>query len=313
MRPYSAAEIRGTYATLLLPIRNDESIDYGLLRAQLEYFAGAGVDGVYSNGTAGEFYTLSEDEFVDVNQMLAETCERVGLPFQVGAAFPTAQLALQRVRRAAEFQPSAIQVTLPDWYPPTLEESIGFLGRIAEAADGVPLVLYNPPHAKKVLRPVELKTACDRIATLVGLKTGAGDDAWYEAMQPVMQKISVFVPGHTLASGFARGARGAYSNVACLQPKGAARWNRLMETDLNQALGIERQIQTFMTNRVLPFRESKGRSNMALDKLLAWTGNWAEIGMKLRWPYLGIDPSDAAELRAQARLEIPFLFEHELP
>ena len=309
MRAFSSAEIRGTYATLLLPICEDESIDYGLLKAQLQYLVSSGVDGIYSNGTAGEFYTLSEDEFIDVNQLLSDTCEKAGLPFQVGAAFPTAQLALQRVKRAAEFRPSAIQVILPDWYPPTLDESIKFLERVGEAADGVPLVLYNPPHAKKILNPAELKIACDRIPTLVGLKTGAGDDAWYEAMKPVMQLISVFVPGHTLASGFTRGAKGAYSNVACLQPRGAARWNGLMETNLNHALEVEKQIQTFMTNRVLPFRENKGRSNMALDKLLAWTGDWAQIGMKLRWPYIGIDPSDVTELRAQVRQEISFLFE----
>src|ERR1700759_4685529 len=105
MLPFSSTEIRGTYATLLLPICEDESIDYGLLTTQLEYFVAAGVDGVYSNGTAGEFYSLNEEEFVSVNQQLSETCERAGLPFQIGAGFPTAQLALQRVRRAAEFKP----------------------------------------------------------------------------------------------------------------------------------------------------------------------------------------------------------------
>jgi len=309
MRPYSALEIRGTYATMLLPVRMDESIDYGLLRAQLQYFVASGVDGVYSNGTAGEFYTLTEDEFMKVNRLLAEVCETVGLPFQVGAAFPTAQLALQRVQRAVEFKPSAVQVILPDWYPPTLQESIAFLERVEEVARGTPLVLYNPPHAKKVLHPTEISILSGRISSLVGLKTGAGDEAWYDAMQPVMQHISVFVPGHLLATGFARGARGAYSNVACLQPRGAVRWSRLMETNLPQALTIEKQIQSFMTNRILPFRDKHGRSNMALDKLLAWTGNWSEIGMRLRWPYIGIEPVDAAELRAQARQEIPFLFE----
>jgi dihydrodipicolinate synthase/N-acetylneuraminate lyase len=309
MRPFSATEIRGSYATLLLPIREDESIDYSILNDQLQYLVAADVDGIYSNGTAGEFYSLSEIEFVDVNQLLTETCEKARLPFQISAAFPTAQLALQRARRAAEFKPSAIQVILPDWYPPTLDEAIEFLKRAEEVTDGVPLVLYNPPHAKKVLNPAELKTVCDRVTGLVGLKTGAGDAAWYEAMQPVIQRISVFVPGHTLASGLALGASGSYSNVSCLQPRGAARWNRLIENNLTNALEVEKQIQTFMTNRVLPFRESKGRSNMALDKLLAWIGDWAPIGMKLRWPYIGIDAREVTELRAQARQEIPFLFE----
>ena len=310
MRPYSAPEIRGTYATLLLPIREDDSIDFGLLRAQLECFIEAEVDGVYSNGTAGEFYTETEGEFVAVNQLLAELCESAAIPFQVGASFPTAQLSLQRIRRAADFCPAAIQVVLPDWWPPTLDESLNFLGRAAEAARGVPLVLYNPPHAKRVLTPQEFAKVCERIPAVVGIKTGAGGSDWYDEMQPLMrQRLSVFVPGHTLATGFARGAAGAYSNVACLQPRGAVRWNRLMETDLTEALEQEKQIQHFMTDAILPFREKQGRSNMALDKVLAWIGNWMEMGTRLRWPYLGITPSEAQGLRERARNEMPFLFE----
>jgi 4-hydroxy-tetrahydrodipicolinate synthase len=309
MRPYTSTEIRGTYSTLLLPIQADESIDFGLLQEQLQTIVSAGVDGVYSNGTAGEFYSLSEEEFVQVNQLLAETCEKAHLPFQVGAAFPSPQLALQRIKRAAEFRPSAIQVILPDWYPPALAESILFLERASDAADGVPLVLYNPPHAKRVLCPQEIATLCDRTSSLVGLKTGAGDDEWYQAMKPLMKRISVFVPGHSLATAYPRGAAGSYSNVACLQPRGAARWRRLMDGDLDQAVQIEQQIQGFMGRWILPFREKHGHSNMALDKLLAWVGGWSNIGTRLRWPYLGIDVSDLSWLRLKAREEIPFLFE----
>ncbi len=308
MRPYSAAEIRGTYATLLLPIRDDESIDYGLLEEQLQYFVSAGVDGIYSNGTAGEFYSLTEDEFIKVNELLAAICEKTGLPFQIGAAFPTAQLALQRIKRAAEFHPSAIQVTLPDWYPPTVAEAILFLERAAETACNIPLVLYNPPHAKKVLSPDEFAIVCERVPSLVGIKTGAGGDDWYQAMEPLFSRISIFVPGHALATGYSHGATGSYSNVACLQPYGATRWNRLMEKDIERALEIERQIQGFMNRWILPFREKKGHSNMALDKLLAWVGGWSKTGMRLRWPYLSIEESEVTELRACARQEIPFLW-----
>ena len=310
MRPYAAPEIRGTYATLLLPILEDDSIDFGLLRAQLEYFVGAKVDGVYSNGTAGEFYTESETEFMQVNQLLAEACERAAIPFQVGASFPAAQLSLQRIKRAAEFRPSAIQIILPDWWPPTLEEALSFLERAAEAAGEFPLILYNPPHAKRVLTPQEFAVIYERIPAVVGIKTGAGGNDWYSAMQPLMQqRFSVFVPGHTLATGFSRGAGGAYSNVACLQPRGAVRWNRLMERNLEEALAQERHIQSFMTEAILPFREKQGRSNMALDKILAWTGNWLEMPTRLRWPYIGITPAEASGLRERARQELPFLFE----
>lgn len=308
MRPFTAREIRGTYATVLLPITADDRIDFDLLADELGAIAASGVDGVYSNGTAGEFYSLSEDEFTRINALVAQTSEAAGLPFQLGASFPTPQLALERIRSAAGLQPSAIQIILPDWYPPTLDESIAFLDRAAEAANGTPLILYNPPHAKRVLTPEELLTVCERIPALVGFKLGAGDDAWYARMAPVLARASVFVPGHALATGYRHGAAGSYSNVACLQPRGATRWNRLMETDLEEALLQERAIQSFMTRHILPFRESRGHSNMALDKLLAAIGNWACIGTRLRWPYRGVDDVPAAALRAVAGRELPFLF-----
>jgi dihydrodipicolinate synthase/N-acetylneuraminate lyase len=54
MTPLLASSIRGNWATLLLPINRDESIDFGLLAAELDLFISARVDGIYSNGSAGE-------------------------------------------------------------------------------------------------------------------------------------------------------------------------------------------------------------------------------------------------------------------
>lgn len=309
MRTLTAHEIRGTYATLLLPIREDDSIDFEELERQIAYYLEAGVDGIYSNGTAGEFYSLIQEEFMRISRMLADACERTGTPFQIGAAWPTPQESLERISWAVQFAPSAIQVILPDWWPTTIEESIEYLRYASQVAGSIPLVLYNPPHAKRVLTPRELLVVCREIPSLIGIKTAAGDAAWYQAMEPLLRDISVFVPGHTLASGIARGASGSYSNVACLQPRGAVRWNRLMEKNLPKALEWESAIQRFMTQAVLPFREQHGHSNMSLDKLLAWIGRWSGLSTRLRWPYIGIRSSNLEELRQGARRDLPFLFE----
>jgi 4-hydroxy-tetrahydrodipicolinate synthase len=311
MKPLNASEITGTYATLLLPVTARDAIDFGALDAQLDYLVTSGVDGIYSNGTAGEFYSLSESEFSHVNERLAAKCEAAAVPFQIGASFPTAQSSLERARRAAELCPGAIQVILPDWYPPTLEEAAAFLDRIAEIVAPVPLVLYNPPHAKRVLEPEDYVALSEQIPSLVGIKTGAGDDVWYERMRVLAKRLSVFVPGHTLATGLARGASGSYSNVACLQPAGAKRWNELMRHDWSAAKRIEEQTQQFLTRYIVPFRDLRGFSNMALDKLLAYIGDWSTIGTRLRWPYAGIDESEARPLRVRVREEIPFLFEKQ--
>jgi 4-hydroxy-tetrahydrodipicolinate synthase len=310
MKPLSASDIRGTYATLLLPLDEQDDIRFDAVEIQLDRLIAAGVDGIYAHGSAGEFYSLSEAEYSRVNELLAQKCEQAGLPFQIGACFPTAQLSLRRARLASQLKPGAIQVILPDWYPLTTPEAIAFLTRIAEAVEPVSLVLYNPPHAKRVFEPEAYAAFCEHVPTLAGLKVGGGDNAWYERMRPLSTRLSIFVPGHQLATGFARGADGSYSNVACLEPTGAKRWNQLMGKDWQAALAIEVQIQKFLTEQVVPFRDQGGYSNMALDKLLASAGGWAPVGTRLRWPYAGVPSEEIPRIAASARQYVPFLFEH---
>ena len=296
--------LKGTWATVLLPIEADESIDYSRLQADLEYLAGSGVDGIYTNGTAAEFFAQSEEEFDRISGMVAETCCRRGLPFQIGASHPCPQTSLGRLRRTVPLGPAAIQVILPDWAPPHPEEARAFLERMAEAAHPVPLVLYNPPGAKVVLRPEEYAALAPFLA---GIKVGLGDAAWFEAMRRYAPGIAIFVPGHRLATGHSMGAAGSYSNVACLQPRGAQWWHGLMQCDLPRALDIETRILRLMDGYLLPYSR-QGYSDPALDKLLAAAGGWSCCGTRLRWPYRGLDRAAAASVGRAARELVPELF-----
>ena len=231
------------------------------------------------------------------------------MPFQLGASHYSPQIALERVRRAAALKPSAIQVILPDWFPPSNEEMLAAVEGYAEAAQGIGLVLYNPPHAKRVLQPEELLWLGQKVSAIVGTKVADGDEAWYDRMRPVAQQMSVFVPGHHLATGFSRSvATGAYSNVACLSPKGAQRWWQQMQTDLQGALELEQRICGFMDACVVPFKQ-QGYQNVALDKLLAAIGGWGDVGTRVRWPYRSIEVEVVIQLREEARRLIPELIE----
>ena len=99
MKPLQASEIRGNWATLLLPILPDESIDFELLEAEIDHFARVGVNGIYSNGSAGEFYTQTEAEFDRINDLLARKCEGYRIPFQIGANHTSPQVSLGRIKR----------------------------------------------------------------------------------------------------------------------------------------------------------------------------------------------------------------------
>jgi dihydrodipicolinate synthase/N-acetylneuraminate lyase len=304
MKPLTSQQITGTWATTLLPINQDDSIDYGRLSQDLDYLLTTGVDGIYAHGTAGEFYALTEGEFDRINALLAEKCEGAGLPFQIGASHMSPQTSLERVRRAAELKPGAIQVILPDWFPVTMPEAKAFLERVAEAASPIGLVLYNPPHAKRYLQPDEYAQLVVAAPAVVGVKV-ANEPQWYAELHRRVPGISMFVAGHQLATGMGVGASGAYSNVACLHPVGAKRWNQLMGTDHAAALALEGKIRGYLEEFIVPFRSQGGHSNQALDKLMAAIGGWSVVGTRLRWPYRGIDESEVPHLREIARERLP--------
>ncbi|TBL75241.1 dihydrodipicolinate synthase family protein [Paenibacillus thalictri] len=309
MQPLQAGDIFGSWATVLLPLNDDESIDYGWLSAELDVLLESGASGIYTNGSAGEFYAQSEAEFERIHELVADRCAQKGMPLQIGASHMSMSISLDRIRRAKAFQPGAIQVILPDWFPVTEEEAILSLQRMAEAADPVGLVLYNPPHAKKVLAPEAYGKLLEAVPGLIGVKTAGGDAAWYEAMRRYRSRMSVFVPGSSLATGFSRGAAGAYSNMACLNPAAAQRWYETMRSDIESALELERRIQSFMGAHIRPWITQHRYSNQAVDKLLAAVGGWADIGTRLRGPYRSIPQEAVKDIRAEAKAIIPEFFD----
>jgi len=220
------------------------------------------------------------------------------------------QLSLERLRRARTYAPSGFQVILPDWFPPTMEEIHHFLDVMEAAANPIPLILYNPPHAKRRLVPTEWAEIVERHPGVVGIKVPGGDATWYEAMRPVLDRISVFIPGHTLATGLSCGAHGAYSNVACLSPGGAQRWYELCRSQPAEGMKLEQRIGSFISKEVVPLISVHKLPNMAADKAMAVAGGWLPgLATRLRWPYKGASEEEAVRIGKAARIALPELFQ----
>lgn len=312
MKPLKGTEIYGNWATLLLPINEDDSIDFDRLAREIDLLISMQVNGIYSNGTAGEFYNQTEQEFDQINHLLAEKCNAANMAFQIGCSHMSPIISLQRVRRAVGMTPSAIQITLPNWAPLSFTEITDFLEKMIQAAGPIGLVLYNPPHAGQVLSPadyVALKKA-GILDQLVGCKVAGGDERWYKEMTSLTddKSFSIFIPGHFLATGLSRGASGAYSNVACIHPGVAQRWYEQTKKDPLGALELESRIQQFMQTAIVPFLGASGYSNTAADKLLAAVGGWSAIGTRIRWPYRSFPKTEVEKIRKSALTFIPEFF-----
>ena len=120
-------------------------------------------------------------------------------------------------------------------------------------------------------------------------------------MREHLARLSVFVPGHLLASGVQRGAHGAYSNVACLNPAAAQRWTDQMKTDLPGALEVEQRLRQFMGGYIAPFITEQKYCNAACDRFMARLGGWADVGETMRWPYRSIPVAETQRIRPVAQ------------
>lgn len=220
------------------------------------------------------------------------------------------QLSLERLKRIRHLKPGAVQVILPVWFPVTLDEAVDFLQTMEAEAGGISLVLYNPPHAKKLVQPEEWPILKEKVPSLAGLKVfdQNADAGWYSKMRENGKSLSVFIPGHRLASGIQNGAHGAYSNMACLNPFAAQRWYELTHTDLPAALELENRINQFMGELIAPLITEQHYPNHACDRLMALVGGWADVGRKLRWPYRSIPVDFVVPIREKAKLIIPEFF-----
>jgi len=310
MKSLKFDKIYGNWATLLLATDIGGAINFSKLSDEIDVLIASQPNGIYSNGTAGEFYSQTEDEFDRVNMMLAEKCEKAGVAFQIGVSHTSAQTSLERLRRIRHLQPGAVQVILPDWFPVTIGEAVDFLQKMEEEANGISMILYNPPHAKKQLLPQDWAILKKSVPSLMGLKVfdQNADAGWYRSVNENNEGLSVFIPGHRLATGIKSGMNGAYSNMACLNPFAAQRWFDMIKSDLPAALELEIRINQFMEQLIAPFITELHYPNHACDRFMALLGGWADVGEYLRWPYKSIPKENIDKIKPIANAIIPEFF-----
>ncbi len=310
MKTLQFNEIFGNWATLLLATDDQGAIDFSRLADEIDVLIASCPNGIYSNGTAGEFYSQTEDEFDRISRILSEKCEKSGTPYQIGVSHMSPQISLERLKRIRHLRPGAVQVILPEWVPVTLEEAIVFLQKMEEEAQGISLILYNPPHGKRQLQPEDWAVLKKQVPSLVGLKVfdQNADPEWYKKLNIYKTGLSIFIPGHRLATGIQSGAHGAYSNMACLNPFAAQKWFEMISTDLPAALELEIRINQFMNELIAPFITVQHFPNHACDRFMALLGGWADVGSKLRWPYRSIPVDYLQSVRDRAQQIIPEFF-----
>lgn len=159
--------LRGLFAALATPYTADGAIAAPCLRRLIDFVLGQSLDGLYVGGSTGEALLQSLDERRHVLETVAtHVGGRAALIGHVGALATGDAKTLARACKAAGY--AAVSAIPPVYFPASKASIHRYYSDIAEAADGLPVIVYNIP----AMSGVSFKT--DDLADLIAIPGVAG-------------------------------------------------------------------------------------------------------------------------------------------
>ena len=133
---------RGIFTILLTPFHEDRSLDEASLRNEVDFVIAAGARGIVTPVNTSEFFLLADDERRRLAEIVVEQA-RGRVPVVIGTAAPATGTAIALTRHAREAGAAGV-IAMPPYVVPLGPDGVrDYYARIAEAADGLPVVLQN--------------------------------------------------------------------------------------------------------------------------------------------------------------------------
>ena len=165
--------LKGIFTPNLVPFLDDGRINEAELRRMINWLIAKGVNGLYPNGSTGEFIRLSFEERKRVIQIVAEET-RGRVPILAGAAEANLTMILEACRTYADLGCAAVSITGP-YYFKVSQESIEHFFRELARRSPIDILLYNiPQFSNEISLPVVTRLALD-CPRIVGIKDSSRD------------------------------------------------------------------------------------------------------------------------------------------
>ena len=210
----------GPWAGLPIAWTDDDCFDETTYRGDVKRCCLAGVPGIYTGGTTGEFYAMELDEFCEIARATIEECHAHDTPAMIGCSSTYTLGAVRRARIAAELGADAIQVTLPFWMEVGDDEIVPFFLLVSKESGGLPLSVYETTRCKRALTLDQHRAIKEEVSDYLMVKANAGTiGATPEGCEALSELVNVFV-GETLWLELgSRGIRGACSAMVYWNPR----------------------------------------------------------------------------------------------
>jgi 4-hydroxy-tetrahydrodipicolinate synthase len=165
--------IVGSIVALVTPMHEDGSVDYGTLRALIDWHIAEGTDCIGVVGTTGESPTVSVQEHCEIIRVSVEHAKG-RVPIMAGAGGNSTAEAIELSRYASKVGADCTLSVVPYYNKPSQEGIYRHFKAIAEAVD-IPMVLYNVPGRTVADMQVETALRLAQVPGIVGIKEASGE------------------------------------------------------------------------------------------------------------------------------------------
>lgn len=288
----------GPWAGLPVAWTADDAFDEAVYRADVARLCAAGVPGVFTGGTAGEFYAMDLDEFRAVVRATIQECMAPGKPVMVGCSDTYSRGVTRRVEAAVKLGASAIMVSFPYWLELGDGQIIPFFQEVAAAAAGLPIVYEETTRARRVLtvrQHQELKEAVPAYMAVHATADTVGTTP--AGCQTLARFVNVLVNEEQWSLLGSKGAAGSCSTLVCWNPRLVMElWRCLRNGDsvtLGMARGRLRTLSKFLEVEFV----AKGFTEPALVRLGGRATGFLQTSLRNRAPYRSATEADVETLR----------------
>src|SRR6266568_6161468 len=236
------ARLQGIFVPMLTPLTADERVDEAPLRRLVDFLIGAGVHGIWSMGTNGEFAAFPEAERARaVEATVSQVAGRVPVIANVGDS--STGLALRHAKHAVAAGADALALTPPHYYLHSMDEMLIHFRALKAAFPDLPLLIYNIPQTVKVKMSLATTLQLAREGTVQGIKDSQNDLRWFRSLvqsiraEGLENQFRLFLGTRTLIdAAFVIGAHGAIPATSNVAPAAAAEtWEAAVRGDLPMA------------------------------------------------------------------------------
>jgi 4-hydroxy-tetrahydrodipicolinate synthase len=246
-RRLTRENLAGVWAAIATPFDEHDHFDEDVFRENVRRLHKAGVHGVYTTDSDGEFYAIELAEFRRIVDVFADEAERLGLATQVGVTWPNTQGMLDRLRYAADRGILGAHVGHPFFMPMTPRSYAAFWADVQAAVPGwFGLVHYNTPRVHNTQRGSDYAVLQIAVPNLIGTKHVGSDVGEFMAVVTEAPQLSHFTGEHAFTPFVFLGARGIYSWFANFNPRatcwsGGISWSAAAGTKRGPASGACRR------------------------------------------------------------------------